>query len=405
MKVFSLNRKLEHGLLAVAGIALFAGLILGGCGDAKKADAPTSPAKSPAAAAPVEDLAPFGGVSPAAASPADAAWNDLVRSVQMPPMPESWETNPPARAEVAAFQLEQGKAAEAIAAKLREFHARFPTNDHAVEAREQEYDLLNAAAKAGVTNALVRLESLEAARLTNLALPEEARMQVRLEQMERTAGMAEARDDFAGAAAARESAGRALLKAHPDHAELAGVLLMAAQDYLRAGQPQKARTLASEVTNSSSAELKELADGFVRQLNRLGQPLVLKFTALDGREVDLEKLRGKVVLVDFWATWCAPCLAEMPRVKAAYEKLHEQGFEIVGVSLDEQREALERYLAKEKISWPQYFEGGQENRFASEFQIDSIPTMWLVDRQGRLRDLHPQSRLAEAVEKLLAEKP
>ena len=375
-----------------------------GCG--KKAEPETAPAKSAAPrSAPVVDLAPFGGPSPAAASPGDKAWEELVAAVQMPEMPAAWETNPPSRADVAAFQLEQGKAAEAIATKLRDFYSKFPTNEHAVEAREQEFDLLNAAAKAGVTNALARLEALETARLMNMALPEETRLQVRIEQMERIAGPAEQRDDFEAAAKAREATGRALLKEYPQRGELAGLLLMAAQDYLRAGKTDQARALAVEVMKNESPELKELATGFVQKLDRVGQPLALKFTALDGREVDLEKLRGKVVLVDFWATWCVPCLSEMPKVKALYDKLHGQGFEIVGISLDEKKADLERYLAKEKIAWPQYFDGSPENRFAKEFQIDSIPTMWLVDRQGKLRELNARKDLAAMVEKLLAEKP
>jgi thiol-disulfide isomerase/thioredoxin len=390
-------------------LCMVVAVLWSGCG-AKKSEPDAPPAKSSGVAAspstaPVVDLAPFAGAMPAASGPGEVAWIELISSVQMPEMPASWETNPPSRAEVTAFQLKQGEAAGAVATKLREFYTKFPASEHAEEAREQEFDLLNAAAKAGVTNALARLEALEAARLTNTALPEEARLQVRFEQMERAAGAAEAAEDFAGAAKAREAAGRALLKEYPNRGELAGLLLMAAQNYLKAGQTDQARTLAMEVTKNESPELKELATGFVQKLDRVGQPLALKFTALDGREVDLEKLRGKVVLVDFWATWCLPCLSEMPKVKALYEKLHDQGFEIVGVSLDEKKGDLERYLTKEKIPWPQYFEGASENRLAKEFQIDSIPTMWLVDRQGRLRELNARKDLAPMVEKLLAEKP
>src|SRR5439155_17368912 len=70
------------------------------------------------------------------------------------------------------------------------------------------------------------------------------------------------------------------------------------------------------------------------------KPLDLKFTAVDGKEFDLAKLRGKVVLVDFWATWCGPCRMEMPHVIDAYKKLHEKGFEIVGISLDSSKDKL-----------------------------------------------------------------
>ena len=77
-----------------------------------------------------------------------------------------------------------------------------------------------------------------------------------------------------------------------------------------------------------------------------GMPITLKFTAVDGREVDLSKMVGKVVLVDFWATWCGPCVAELPNVLKAYEKLHDKGFEIVGISFDEDKAKLESMTRK-----------------------------------------------------------
>src|SRR5690606_27753233 len=97
------------------------------------------------------------------------------------------------------------------------------------------------------------------------------------------------------------------------------------------------------------------------------RPLEMKFTALDGREVDLAQLRGKVVLIDFWATWCGPCKQEMPNIRRVFETYHEQGFEVIGISLDvekDRRKVLD-YVQKEKLPWPQHFDGkGWENEVA-----------------------------------------
>jgi len=136
----------------------------------------------------------------------------------------------------------------------------------------------------------------------------------------------------------------------------------------------------------------------------IGNPLILKFKATDGREVDLAKLKGQVVLVDFWASWCGPCMRELPSVKATYDKLHAKGFEIVGVSFDRKKEALDHVVRKEKMVWPQYFENGGDHRIGDKLGIESIPTMWLIDRKGNLRDLDARSGLTARVENLLAEK-
>jgi thiol-disulfide isomerase/thioredoxin len=134
------------------------------------------------------------------------------------------------------------------------------------------------------------------------------------------------------------------------------------------------------------------------------KPLELAFTAVDGTAIDLNQLRGKVVLIDFWATWCGPCMRELPQVREAYEKLHSRGFEIVGISFDKDREKLVAVTAQEKMTWPQYFDGkGWENDFGRRFGIRSIPTMWLVNKKGMVVDTEARENLADKVEKLLAE--
>jgi thiol-disulfide isomerase/thioredoxin len=131
----------------------------------------------------------------------------------------------------------------------------------------------------------------------------------------------------------------------------------------------------------------------------------LKFTATNGTEVDLEKMRGKVILVDFWASWCGPCIGELPNVVATYKKLHDKGFEIVGISLDQDQGKMEEATKKLNMTWPQHFDGGGwQNKISTSFGIRSIPAAWLLDKKGMLRETNLRGEaLGTAVEKLLAE--
>ena len=137
---------------------------------------------------------------------------------------------------------------------------------------------------------------------------------------------------------------------------------------------------------SQSAILLRAATAGKRLAELKTKPLDLKFTAVDGTEVDLSKLRGKVVLVDFWATWCGPCMAEMPAVLAAYKKYHDKGFEIVGISLDQDKDSLLQVTKDKGMVWPQYFDGkGWGNEISSSVRHQRHPRHVARGQEGNGR--------------------
>jgi thiol-disulfide isomerase/thioredoxin len=106
---------------------------------------------------------------------------------------------------------------------------------------------------------------------------------------------------------------------------------------------------------------------------------------LDGQPLSLARFKGRVVLVDFWATWCGPCMGEMPNVIATYKKYHAQGFEILGVSLDQDKNQLVSVLKSQGMTWPQFFDGRNwNNQLARQYGIQFIPNNYLLDANGTI---------------------
>lgn len=166
---------------------------------------------------------------------------------------------------------------------------------------------------------------------------------------------------------------------------------------LQRANPAAATEHLQAMLRSPNAAVREKAEGMSRI--DLGRQIDLKFTALDGREVDLAQMRGKVVLVDFWATWCGPCIAEIPAIKAVHEKYRAQGFEVVGISLDGERDRqkLADFVRERDLPWPQHFDGkGWRNEFAQKFSISAIPAMFLIDKEGRVASNNARGHQLEA---------
>jgi thiol-disulfide isomerase/thioredoxin len=163
--------------------------------------------------------------------------------------------------------------------------------------------------------------------------------------------------------------------------------------------------LTSDMAKEAAAEIA--ADQKLHSLE--GKPLVIKGTALDGKDFTTADWKGSVILVDFWATWCGPCMAELPRVTKAYATFHPKGLQVLGVSNDMSSADLSKFLASNNdVAWPQLFDVAAAakhdwNPITLGYGIHGIPTMFLIDKKGILRTVDARENFEELIPKMLDE--
>jgi peroxiredoxin len=117
----------------------------------------------------------------------------------------------------------------------------------------------------------------------------------------------------------------------------------------------------------------------------------LSLPDLNGKMVTLSELKGKVVLIDFWASWCGPCRHNNPRLAKLYKKYHSKGLEIYGISLDEEIDSWKKAVRHDKLNWIQVIDDkGWEAPSASAYGVDMIPSSFLIYREGVIRTVNAE---------------
>lgn len=303
----------------------------------------------------------------------------------------SWEpTAPSARLtyQMALQNLKAGNREEAIAG----FRKAARQDGHCIDCLRQAYSLANRITRFDLSEAIAR-EWLSMAEVDVDRAAAHYRIALALQQQgiqtKKSKRFSESCNEF-------NTALRLVPQLTAIHYDIGISLAYLHQD--EAARAAFSTFLAADIT---APDKHERAQRFLQRIDlaraRMAPPFSIN--TLDGQRISLDSLAGKVVLIDFWAMWCPPCIEGLPHLREFVHRLHDQPFVIISISLDSDEARWKNFVEKNQMTWPQYRDGSVNGPIATAFGITAIPATFTIDADGIIEDVHIKE--ADAFERKL----
>jgi thiol-disulfide isomerase/thioredoxin len=310
-----------------------------------------------------------------AAGPADSAWSQLQE------LKEKTNAKVPVGTNAVEFYAGREKSLHDAAA---EFAQQFPNDAHRPQALL--WKIATTDFEGSIEQRTAQLQQNETdgrSILADTALSQDLRFQVQRTILSQWLDNPDLITTSSQAAEIEERIAE-LARANPTEPRAVSLKLGRAKLMLRFDH-EKGLEALQDLISGPDQNLADAARAQLLKAQMIGKPVDLQFTALDGSAVDVQALRGNIILVDFWASWCPDCIRELPTLRRTYQKYKEKGFTVIGISLDKDEQALSNFVAKKLIPWPQYFDGqGWQSQYATKYGVRAIPEMWLINQRGEV---------------------